>query len=187
MIKNVFLTLTTCVLISLALTGCQTGITQEDYDSLGRDLQRAQQELAQTQQSLIQAESAISDLQTTLTETQAERDDCKYNPPVLEVDFVDIGAISKLTNLKLSKQNPPGGTYVVECELELTGELVQLSNVIDVELYIQEAFIDSVRWIDVSSTGHITTQSDIRLDTGLEDLTESIKIKIVPSFKVFGT
>jgi hypothetical protein len=178
--KRVSLVLTVCILILLVSTSCATRISQEEYDELDSELKQVQQEL-------IQAEATVSSLQTELTEVQEELDSYKANPPVLEVDFIDIGAVAKLTKLKLSKQASLEGTYIVECELELTGNLPGLYNVVDIELYIQDLFIDSERWIDVSSTGHVTTQSKIQLDTGLEDFVESIKLKLVPSFKVFGS
>ena len=122
-----------------------------------------------------------------LTGVQAELDAIKANPPVLEVDFIDIGEITRLTNLKLTREASEGSTYVVECQLELIDELPGLVNVVDVELYIDYRFIDSDRWIDVSSTGFVITKSNIRIDTGLDDFVESITLKIIPAFKVYGT
>ncbi len=179
-----------CSMLLLTLPfvpGCSTGVSQEKYDAISSDLVQAQAELAETEASLIETQATLSEIEETLTEVQAELDAIRTNPPVLEVDFVDIGAITRLTNLKLTKEAPEDSTYVVECQLELTGELPGTVNVVDIELYIDYKFIDSDRWIDVSSTGFITTMSNIRLDTGLSDFVESITLKIVPAFKVYGT
>jgi hypothetical protein len=61
-----------------------------------------------------------------------------------------------------------------------------LVNVVDVELYVDDAFNGSERWIDISSSGFVTTKQFINFDTGLEQFDKPIKIRIIPSFKVFG-
>ena len=170
--------LCTILSISLVAAGCDTGITQEDYDDLSRDLAEAEEELDQ-------AKTIISELQSTLAGVQGELDDFKANPPVLEVDYVDVGDIAKLTSLRMSKETSATGTYVIELRLELTGDLPSMTNVVDVELYIDDKFITFERWIDISSSGFVTTRPEIALDTGLQEFTEAIKLKIVPSFKVF--
>jgi hypothetical protein len=178
---------TILLLISLAVAGCDTGVSQEEYVRISGDLAQAQSELSAAELSLAETQATLSDTEDTLAEVQAELDAIKANPPVLEVSFLDIGEITRLTNLKLTKDVSEGSTYVVECQLELIDELPGLVNIVDVELYINYQFVDSERWIDVSSTGYITTKSDIRLDTGLSDFVESITLKIIPAFKVYGT
>ena len=172
------LLLCTILIVCIIAAGCDTGITQEDYDSLSS-------ELAEVEDELNQAKAIISELQSTLAEIQGELDDFKANPPVLEVDYVDIGGIAKLTNLRMSKETSDAGTHIIECQLELTGELPDRTNVVDVELYIDDKFITFERWIDISSSGFVTTKPEIALDTGLQEFAERIKLKIVPSFKVF--
>lgn len=181
------LTCTMFLLISLVAVSCTTGVSQEDYDKISSDLAHAQAELAEAEASLAETQATLSETKEMLTEVQAELDAIKANPPVLEVDFIDIGEITRLSNLKLTREASEGSTYVIECQLELIGELPGLVNVVDVELYIDYRFIDSDRWIDVSSTGFVTTKSNIRLDTGLDDFVESITLKIIPAFKVYGT
>jgi hypothetical protein len=178
---------TIVLLISVTAVGCDTGVSQEEYDRISGELARAQSELSATELSLAETQAALSDAEETLTAVQAELDAIKANPPVLEVSFIDIGEITRLTNLKLTRDIAGNSTYFVECQLELIDELPGLANVVDVELYINNQFIDSERWIDVSSSGYIITKSDIKLDTGLSDFVESITLKIIPAFKVYGT
>jgi hypothetical protein len=163
----------------LFTVSCTTGISQEDYDAFNT-------QLLQTQRELTQAETIVLNLQSELTNIQSKLDDLKANPPVLEVDYLDIGEISKLTYLKMSKKSSGNGTYIIKCQLELTSELPELTNVVDVELYIDDKFITFERWIDISSSGFVSTKPEIVLDTGLRKFVELIKLRIVPSFKVFG-
>ena len=60
-------------------------------------------------------------------------------------------------------------------------------NVVDVELHIGGSFVTSERWIDISSTGYSIVKPRVKLDTGSEEPVESVMIKFVPAFKVFGT
>ncbi|MFC1848125.1 hypothetical protein ACFLXV_02285 [Chloroflexota bacterium] len=179
--------LSCAILLSILLiaSAC-SDVSQEEYDKLAVDL-------AQTQEELDAAKDVISQLQVSLAETgeelqgvKTELDYYKANPPVIEVDFVDIGEIAKLTKLRVSGGATANNTYIIECELELTGDLPGRVNVVDVELYVNIRFTDSERWIDISSTGFITTKPVIYLDTGLQHLDQSIQIRVIPSFKVFG-
>jgi len=174
------------VLISLAVASCATGVSQQEYDKLASDLAQTEEELERTEATLDEAEATLSATEEVLAQLQAELATIMANPPILELHFVDIGDIAKVTDLKVAKEATEGSTYIVECQLELTGELPELVNVVDVELYVEERFVGTYRWIDISSTGFITTNATITVDTGLEDFVGSIKLKIVPSFKVFG-
>jgi len=177
--KRWYLASIASMLIMLSITGCSTGITEEEYELLGRELS--------------EAEATISGLQAQLDEAveqreqaQSELDAIKASPPILEVDLVDIGEIARVVNLKLYQEPPGEGTYKVEAQLELLGELPDSVNVVDVELFAETSFADSDRWIDISSTGFVTTKESIILDTGLAYFADSIQMRVIPAFKVFG-
>ena len=174
-----FLACIVFVLISLVAASCTTGVSQEEYDS-------RISELAQTQEELATTKGNLSETEAMLAQAQLELEALRLTPATLEVVFVDRGGIARLTFLKVTKEAPED-TWVVECQLEQTGELPTLVNVVDVELYIEDRFIDSERWIDVSSSGFAVTKPSIRLDTGTGEFVESIELRIVPAFKVFGT
>ena len=184
-LATVFVPLLVLALV-IGAVGCGGGVSQGEYDKVSTELAQTQEELAEAEASLSEIEGTLAEIEELLAQVQGELDAIKANPPVLEVDFIDIGEIARLTNLSLTKEASEESTYIVECQLDLTGELPGLTNVVDVELYIGDWFIDSDRWIDISSTGFVTTKPNIRLDTGLDDFVESIKLRIVPSFKVFG-
>ena len=171
--------------ILLVLSGC-SDVSQEEYDKLAVDLAQTQEELDDAKYVISQLQVSLAEAEEELQGVKTELDYYRTNPPVIEVDFVDIGEIAKLTNLKVSKGATGNSTYIIECELELTGDLPGMVNVVDVELYVNIRFTDSERWIDTSSTGFITTKPVIYLDTGLQNLDQSIQIRIIPSFKVFG-
>jgi hypothetical protein len=183
---KVYIACAVFISISLIAASCAVSISQEEYDRLGSELAQTEDELALAKAVNSDIEDELMEIQKELDNAQAELDSIKASPPALEIDFIDAGKIAKLINLKVSKDNPQTGTYIIECQLELTGALPGPTNVVDVELYINDRFVDSDRWIDISSTGFLVTKAQSRLDTGMEDLVESIKLKIVPSFKVFG-
>ena len=175
-----FLACIVFVSISLVAASCTTGVSKEEYD-------RVSSELAQTQEELATTKGNLSETQAMLAQAQSELDALKTTPAILEVVFVDRGGIARLITLKVIKEASDEGTWVVECQMEQTGPLPTLVNVVDVELYIEDRFIDSERWIDISSTGFIVTKPSIRLDTGTDEFVESIELRVVPAFKVFGT
>jgi hypothetical protein len=170
----------------LVVPGC-SDVSQDEYDKLAVDLAQTQKELENARESISQLQESLAEAQDELQGVTTELDYYKSNPPVIEVDFRDIGAIAKLTSLKVSKQATANSTYVVECKLELTGDLPGMVNVVDVELYVNLQFKGSERWIDLSSSGFVTTKPVIYLNTGLQHLDQPIQIRIIPSFKIFGT
>jgi hypothetical protein len=167
------------------MAACSSGVSQEDYDELSAALQQTQDDLEQVEATLTQTEASLEESQELLDAAQKELADIKANPPVLELQFVDIGDIARVTDLKMAREATEGSTYIIEGELELLGELPDLVNVVDVELYVNEQFRGSYRWIDISSTGFVTQKTTITIDTGVEEFVGPIKLKIVPSFKVF--
>jgi len=175
-----FLACIVFVLISLVAASCTTGVSQEEYD-------RVSSELARTQEELATAKGNLSETEAMLAQAQSELDALRAAPAILEMVFVDRAGIARLTSLKVTKEASEEGTWVVECRLEQTGPLPTMVNVVDVELYIERRFVDSERWIDITSTGFVITKPSIRLDTGIVSFVESIELRVVPAFKVFGT
>ena len=171
---------------ALALAACSTGVSQDEYDRLEADRARVQRELDNANTIVAELEAALSASQDELSQVRAELDDLEANPPIVEVDFVDVGLVARLTGLKVMKETAANSTYSITVELDLLGDLPRLTNVVDVELYVGLLFVDSQRWIDISSTGFVTTNPTIRLETQLAELPESVQLRVVPAFKVFG-
>jgi len=184
---KVFIACAVFISISLIAASCAASIPKEEYDRLSSELAQTENELALTKAANSDIEDELTELQQELDNAQSELNSVKAEAPAVEIDFIDTGKIARLINVRVSKDNPPAGTYIIECQLELTGVLPGPTNVVDLELYINDRFVASDRWIDISSTGFQVTKPQSRLDTGVEDFVESIKLKIVPSFKVFGT
>ena len=175
-----------CLAFALALAACSTGVSQDEYDRLEADRARVQRELDSANTIAAELEAALSASHDELSRVQAELDDLEANPPIVEVDFVDVGLVARLTGLKVMKETAANSTYSITVELDLLGDLPRLTNVVDVELYVGLLFVDSQRWIDISSTGFVTTNPTIRLETQLAELPESVQLRVVPAFKVFG-
>ena len=175
-----------CLAFALALAACSTGVSQDEYDTLEADRAQVQRELDSANTIVAELEFALSASQDELSQVQAELDDLEANPPIVEVDFVDVGLVARLTGLKVMKETAANSTYSITVELDLLGDLPRLTNVVDVELYVGLLFVDSQRWIDISSTGFVTTNPTIRLETQLAELPESVQLRVVPAFKVFG-
>jgi len=184
--KSKILLICAIILSILLVASACSEVSQEEYDKLADDLAQKQEELDDARDTISQLQVSLAEAEGELQGVQTELDYYKANPPVIKVDFVDIGEIAKLANLEVSKEATANSTYIIECELELTGDLPKMVNVVDVELYVNIRFTDSERWIDTSSTGFVTTKPVIYLDTGLQHLDQPIQIRIIPSFKVFG-
>jgi len=181
-----FLACIVFVLISLVAASCTTGVSQKEYDEVSSELAQTEEELAAAKGNLSEIQAKLSQTEAMLAQSQLELEALRLAPATLEVVFVDRGGIGRLVSLKVTKETAEGN-WVVECHLEQTGPLPTLVNVVDVELYIEDRFIDSERWIDVSSSGFAVTKPSIRLDTGTGEFVESIELRVVPAFKVFGT
>ncbi|HEY48600.1 MAG TPA: hypothetical protein G4O13_00960 [Dehalococcoidia bacterium] len=179
-----------CIIAALigVLVSTYTGrVPEGDYDAVTSDLLLIQQDLDEAEAELAAALANLTATDAELQQVQAELDDLKDSPVIVDVYFEGHGGIARVKSLKFHKYTGAGGTYYIECELEQAGTLPPLANVVDVELYIQRAFIDSVRWIDVTSSGFTIVKPKIRLDTGSTEFVESITLKFVPAFKTFGT
>jgi len=174
-------------LAGLVVSGYSDRVPQDEYDTVSNDLAQVRQELENQQEALAAAQANLTAAEAELEELQAELDDIKYNPVIVEVRLTGHSGIASVESLKFARYSGEGGTYYVDCDLEQTGKLPPMVNVVDVELHIGGSFITSERWIDISSTGYTVVKPGVKLDTGSEEPVDSIMLKFVPAFKVFGS
>jgi len=174
-------------LAGLVVSNYSDRVPREEYDTVSNGLTQVSQELEQAQEALAEAQANLTAVEAELYEVKAELDDFKSSPVIVEVHLRGHSGIASIESLKLAKYSGEGGTYYVDCDLEQTGNLPPMVNVVDVELHIGGSFITSERWIDVTSTGYTVVKPGVKLDTGSKEPVDSITLKFVPAFKVFGT
>jgi hypothetical protein len=87
--RRVLLICTSLVLIPLVVVSCTTGISQEEYDTVCRDLERTQQELETTQQTLSETQTELQAASDQLSQTQAQLADVRSQVEELQ-DELDL-------------------------------------------------------------------------------------------------
>ena len=138
---KVFIFCAVSVSLLLIAGSCAPSVSKEEYDRLSSELAKTENELALAKAAKADIEDELMEIQKELDNAQSELNYIKANPPAIEIDFIDTGKIARLINVSASKDNVQTGTYVIECQLELTGSLPGPTNVVDIELYINDRLI----------------------------------------------
>src|SRR4030042_1337212 len=95
--KKVLLALVTVVLLlSIALSGCSSGIPQADYDNVAAQLADAQSKFTKAQNDLAALQAGKNAVAADLQAAQAEIADLEKQVSTLEVQVADLVAQYKL-------------------------------------------------------------------------------------------